>query len=126
MRREKRDGVFTRTCETRGLLAKRLVRAVVLFWLRRVVAVGGENDLGTSGRGQDELLLRTRQVSKCQRCKADAQTYTLDELDEGQVAGVDETRDSDTDLLSEREARLNLDLARFEELMDNWSILGRR
>jgi hypothetical protein len=52
-----------------------------------------------------------RSVSNRKRQGGNGEAYVLDDFDESRIVFVDQTGDSDTDLLSERETRLNLDLA---------------
>lgn len=117
MLREECERGFRRSLEARRLLAQIFVR---LAFDRRGAdsrigsTVGSQDDFGSSGGNEGELLAMqlTRSAPRHRNDESGGpSTYVFDKVDQALLAILDQACHRDPDLLSVREARFDFDLA---------------
>lgn len=110
VRSEEGESVLGRPAQSPGLAPDRFVALVIFVFLSHHVCVGRESDLVAGSRGQGKLLLRPMPAERSQLRKGTKETNRLDELDGRELVCIDEAGNGDSDLLTEAEPRLDLDL----------------
>ena len=112
VRSKQSDRFFGRTFELSSLSAKSFIRSCLVERVNGSGnAIGSEDDLGSSG-GSDSELLRVPVVIRSSR-KSDerAGTYIFDEFYERKLSGLDQASDCNSHLLSVREPRFDFDFS---------------